>query len=275
MRLGVRSFAWLGPMALAAPLAIAATASGCLPASLGRATSGSAVEPPEAAQPPPGAAPSEGFLPEPERMTAPKDLYPFDKAWVKPGRDFTRYHELRVAPVTLAYLKPLAADAEANLSPREQREAAIQLALYVDESFIKAIVNDQSGRLEIIDHANPNTIIVEVALTELTPSRVTAGAAASATPILSTPGAAAGLQAAQRESIGMETRLRDGANGEIVGMLSDRRIARAAPLNSTALQKWDFANEIVDDWAEEIVAVIEARPGEKVKGGSTFRLKAR
>ncbi|HYB90754.1 MAG TPA: DUF3313 family protein [Candidatus Binataceae bacterium] len=275
MRLRVRAFALTFPMALVVLVPLAAIASGCLSASVTPVTPERATAPNEAIEPP-AAAPrpaSEGFLPEPERMSALKDVYPFDKAWVKPDADFARYRGLRIAPVTIAYLTPIEAGSPPPPAAEEQHEAAVELALYINRSFTKAILNDQSGRLRIVEQLTPNTIIAEVAIVELWPSRAGVPAAASATPRV--PSAEPESKAPQRGSIGMEARLRDGATGEIIGMFSDRRSARVLPLSTTGAEKWSFANEIIDDWTEEIVAAIEARPGEKPKGGATQAFKER
>lgn len=213
-----------------------------------------------------------GFLPDASRMKAGGQHYPFKLAWVDANTDFAKYSELYVAPVSTQHLAVLTLAESVNLAAGEQEDAAEKVAAYVPDAFDRAIAHDRVKQVARVDAPSPRAIVVEMAIIELVPGRVAAGAAALAMPALRAPAAAIGSKVAGRGEIAMQTRLRDGATGEIVAMFEDERASKVALVNLTALTPYGFADEIVNDWAAEIIAVIEATPGEDIPAPSRFKL---
>jgi hypothetical protein len=70
----------------------------------------------------------------------------------------------------------------------------------------------------------------------------------------------------------MEGRIRDGGSGEIIGMFQDRQNPPQAILDVKSLTWWAPAKQIIDNWAQTLVAVANRPPGAIVKPAPAFEL---
>lgn len=197
-----------------------------------------------------------GFLPDPARMTAEK-RYPFELSWVQPGTDFMTYSAVMLAPVSLEYLAPLT-PAPGEITPPDNKRPGVDAAVFAGEAFERAVQDDPSRRLMLATKAEPEILVIEMALTKLTPNLQSATADAFGVPASSS--AATALQreanANARGTIGMELKIRDGKTNQIIAIFRDTRRAPAPSGDERITPGYGFANQIIRDWMRQTVAIL-------------------
>jgi len=209
-------------------------------------------QPPEAA-----IAAGTGFLPDPARMMA-DSRYPFHQSWVQPGADFKNYTEVMLAPISLEYLAP--PTTASGGTPQDNRHASVDAAVFAGEAFTQAVQDDPSRRFTIVTHVDAKTIVVEMAIVELTPSVRPSSADAFGIP--TTTSASSALQREAnlngRGTIAMQLKLRDGKTNQVIAIFADARRADAPSGDEKITPGYAFANQIVGDWMRQIVAMLNS-----------------
>jgi hypothetical protein len=218
------------------------------------------------------AKPSEGagFVPM-SQMSSREDL-PFQKVWVKSGVDWKAYKNLYIAKVNTAYLM------NSNWWQQSVRSADMQkdvdeVAAYMREAFEKAFAADPNNRFKIVNTPTPDSLTLELAMTELVPSHVVMEALSLVAPY----GSGVAVQAAAKESdakctVAFEAKILASADKQVLAMAADREQGKFAPINLNALTWYGEAHVIIDEWAGQFVQIANRRPGEAVKDSSPFTL---
>jgi Protein of unknown function (DUF3313) len=211
-------------------------------------------EPGEPAPPPLVAAPPSAFFAHPQLLEARAGV-PFQKVWIKPGADLGRFDQLAVAPVSLAYLQPMAASAADGLSPSDQKGPALDAAVHINDAIAGALRRDPIRHFHLIDSPLSGSLVLEVAIVQLDPvglNRAVPASSARSEALVS----AAERSAAGSGVIGLDARITDGPSGETLAMFSARRgAAEAAPGD-----RWGFVNGAIDGWARDLIATLDSQP---------------
>ncbi|MGB6554368.1 MAG: DUF3313 family protein [Candidatus Binataceae bacterium] len=210
----------------------------------------------ETQQPPEAAiAAGTGFLPDPARMTT-DSRYPFRQSWVQPGVDFKNYTEVMLAPISLEHLAPPPANSGATAE--DNRHASVDAAVFAGDAFIQAVHDDPSRRFSIVTQADAKTIVVEMALVELTPSVQPSSADAFGIPTSSSASSALQREANLngRGTVAMELKLRDGKTNQVIAIFADARRAKAPPGDQKLTPGYGFANQIAGLWMRQTVAML-------------------
>ncbi|NDY55468.1 DUF3313 domain-containing protein [Desulfovibrio sulfodismutans] len=218
------------------------------------------------------AKPSEGagFVPM-SQMSSREDL-PFQKVWVKSGVDWKAYNKLYIAKVNTAYLMNSSWWQQSVRSADMQKDVS-QVAAYMREAFQKAFAADPQNRFKIVDAPTPDSLTLELAMTELVPSHVVMEALSLVAPY----GSGVAVQAAAKESdakctVAFEAKILASADKQVLAMAADREQGKFAPINLNALTWYGEAHVIIDEWAGQFVQIANRRPGEAVKDSSPFTL---
>jgi len=228
-------------------------------------------------------APDSGFLQDPKRMKA-ENAVPFNRMYVNPQFEHKTFTEIYVGPVNTNYVMAenlWEQAAVANVSKEGVKKNVELMADYLRNAFIKELKNDPKKRYEVVDKPGPNTLILEMAIVQLVPSKSELQAL-SLVPVgfygpIGTGVMVGGSLISHSEDqgkgvIAMEARTRDGASGDIVCMFADREHPPTAILDLKALLWWEPAKPICDAWARQFVA-LETRPsGTKIKEIPNFQL---
>jgi Protein of unknown function (DUF3313) len=254
-------FSWQGLAALAGALALSACAAGCglIETELGAPLPGQLVpmtHAPGEYVAPPAPAPAAKFFSEPQ-LLAHHPGFPFAQMWIKPGADLAKYTQLMVAPVSLAYLQPLAPHQGQPVTQKDQSDAALDLAVHANDSIAQAVARDVTHRLTVADSAGPNVLELQLAIVELEPNLATRAAAAGAQPAVATH-VQTPAQTAGQGNIAIEAKLADSVTHETVAMIYDRRIASLATAGPANPSMWAFAQPTMDEWGQQIVALVDA-----------------
>lgn len=209
-----------------------------------------------------------GFVDE-ARMTAPADL-PFQKAWIDPSVDWERYRRIRIAPVDTSHLSEMEWAKQVD-KQEKLREDAGKLAAYAQEIFQRAFREDPRHRFEVVDQATDGTVVFELALVEVIPSKIALNTLCYA-PFLGTAVRIfRGMK--HRSTVAFEARLRDAVTGAVIAQFADREAEKAAVINVKDVTWYGHAESILAEWARQFVRVFNREPGEAVKDSQPFTLK--
>lgn len=211
-----------------------------------------------------------GYVPMQQLAKNPK--LPFDKAWIQPGVDWQRYRTIYIAPVNTDYL--IRANWwQESIRADQIRQDVQNMAIFMRTQFITAFQNDPHRRLRVVMSPEKGSLTLEMAITELVPSKVLLNVVKVAGPYGSGLAAGALERGAEAQStVAFEARIKDIDTGQTVAMFADRQYATVRPIDLKGFTWYGNAEEIVKDWAEESVAIANWRPGESIKPASTFSL---
>lgn len=218
-------------------------------------------------------APDAGFLEEPEKMTK-QERYPFHRAYWNKQFDPKRYTELLVRPVDTWHMLEQNFWQEANIRNDQLVRDAFVIANEIQLEIEKAARNDPKKRFTLVQKAGPKTLVLEMALVELVPNKVSMGALGLASlGISGGAGVAAGaVGGSGKGTIAFEARIRDGATDKVIGMFADREEGATAPVDIGALTWYNHAHTIIKDWAEQLIELANTPEDHIVKDSSPFTL---
>lgn len=203
------------------------------------------------------------------RMTAPADL-PFHQAWMDPSVDWKHYRRIRIAEVNTGHL-PKMEWARQTGRQEKVREDAQKLAHYAQETFERAFGEDPNHRFEVAEQPDGETVILELALVEVIPSKVALNTLCYAPFVGTAARIFRGWK--HRSSVAFEARMLDGATGAVVAEFADWEAEKAAPLNVKDVTWYGHAESIIAEWAGQFVRIVNRKPGETVRDSKPFTLK--
>lgn len=196
-------------------------------------------------------APPAGFVDDPAQMTE-RDGVPFQRAWVKPGTDWTRFQNLAIARVDTDHLLTV------RVFPRgDTRSLANTLAAYFERKLVAGFQADPNRRFTVVSAAGPATLLLELALVEVVPALE--------------PGNLNRIQG--RASAAFEARLRDATTGEVVATIADRTTEREFTLVRSVETETPVLRSIIDGWAKRFVSLTR-RPADHAKDEAPHDLRA-
>jgi Protein of unknown function (DUF3313) len=218
------------------------------------------------------AAPSTGAGFVPMDQMAPRADLPFQKVWFKKDVDFTRYKSIYVPPVNTKYLL------ESNWWQQNFRQGEMQadlamMAQYMQDEFKTAFANDPSRRYQVVEAPQKDSLILELALTELVPTNVALSVLEYAP-----YGGGTAVRVMERatgaeSTVAFEAKMKDSATGDILAMFADRQVKKIRIIDFKAFTWYAHGREIIREWAEQFVKLANQRPGEVIEGSSAFTLK--
>ena len=219
-----------------------------------------------------GPAKSAGFV-DASLMGHDKTL-PFQKYWQKPGLDKAKYTKIYIAPVNTAYMLKMTDWQKGDRKEQFTADVAM-IAKYTETAMKKAYTDDPKHRYTVVDSPtkDPDTLIFEMALIEIVPSKVVLNALGY-TPFFIGMGITAVRGIAQDEStVAFEARILDASTGETVIMLADREAEQKAIATVRGLTWYSHAQFIISQWASQFVQMANQKPGEVIKETDPFTLQ--
>src|SRR4051812_45241714 len=179
-------------------------------------------------------APDAGFLQDPTLMKAEKGI-PYNRIWVNPKYKDRTYNEIYVAPVNTNYVMAQSTWESATVAMSNKVDVKKNVAMLADyhrNAYITACKKDPKKHFAVVDKPGANSLILEMAIVQLVPSK----AELQALGLVPIPFMGLGVAAVQygasaasnsedqgKGVIAMEARLRDGTTGEVVSMFADRQ----------------------------------------------------
>ncbi len=222
-------------------------------------------------------APNTGFVAGSQLSGNPKHAKFLQRTWVSPKCAHASFQQhfdaIYVASVNTSYLEQ-----QSWWKNQNSREAmhllqadTEKLAVHMRRQFTQELVNYPGNHYRIATAPGPRTLVVELAIVELVPSKAFWNTGATAAGFV-VPGASM-LGALGSGSIAMEGRLKDGATGEVIAMFADRRQDQVAPINLRSMTWYGGAERNIDIWAQEGAEFLNLPQGSVVHRKSRLTLK--
>lgn len=198
-----------------------------------------------------------------------------DEVWVAPEYRGKATHEsfskIYFAPVATGNLKRQGWWASQSAIKQNQLEAdARKLALQFQRSLNQAALYDPGLRMTVVNTPGPDTVIVEMAITELTPAKAYWNTAATAAGFV-VPGAGL-LSVAGSGSIAIEGRARDADTGKVVATFRNRMKDQMALVNINSYTWYGGSEKNLNEVAVKIARVINSERGTVVSKSSPITL---
>lgn len=215
-------------------------------------------------------AQSTAFLPAETPLTKAADL-PFQRTWRKPDVDWSYYTHIYVAPVNTDHLIAMTKWQRAGRGHKMAQDAQ-ELAAYTQHALQEAFRKRTQSRLILVEEPSAeHGLILEFALTEIVPSKVSLNALGYA-PFA---GAAARLlrSGTSRSTVAFEARVRDAATHDVIALFADREAEQMAIINVQDFTWYGHAKGIVKDWSGQLAQVLEHPDRVVVKDTKPFTLK--
>jgi hypothetical protein len=223
-------------------------------------------------------APTSGFISDPALMARDTSL-PFQRTYWNRKYDPKEFTEIMIAPVNTQYVMAQNFWEKANvtgISPDQVKKDIQSLADYTQQSVTRAFADDPRHRFKVVQTAGPQTFILELALTQVVPSKAALNAIGYVTWVPTMIEVAGSTVTDSQDTgkgvVAIEGRIRNGGNGEIIGMFQDRQNPPTAIVDLKAVTWWAPAKQIVDNWSNQLVAVANRPPGGVVKTAPAFQL---
>lgn len=180
-------------------------------------------------------APASDFLKATGAETSGKiSRLPFDHSWRSTSSDPTQYKYIVVKPVSITWLrKDEWAESKSEFVPDEKKylKSSRELASYWTKSLKKAFSSPICSYYITDSSAQPGTLLLEVALTEVD----------------------FGIPPAGLGSMAFEARVKDAATGKYIATAADRRatISKVADFNKDTYTRAD--KEMIDQWSQQLM----------------------
>jgi len=209
-----------------------------------------------------------GFVEEPEMMKE-CEFLPFHRAWKDGKINFKKYDKIMVAPIfTEAQLdKSWLEKSNMYYYLGSGDKDLAKFADYTTEALKKAVEEDE--KFSLVEKPDSQTVILELALVKVVPGKpVIAGIGniGNFTPIgfMLSPikmTAHGTMDSPFRSSVAIEGRIRDGETKKVIATFADRRKQRTAFFNLKDFSSYGNPKQLVNEWAEQIIEVLNSNMG--------------
>lgn len=203
------------------------------------------------------------FFGQTDGLQAVPEIEATHQMWAKTDFNWNKFKKIHIAPVNTQFLSQRTA--WQKMSFAEFNASGVQaMADFVRQAFVDA-QRDNRGKypLAVVDRPDRETVVIEMAITELVPTKNW----------LNLMTLAAVGYSFDKGVIAIEGRLRDGPGGEIIGKFADRETGKDNILNLKDLGLSAHARAIIREWAQQSVAIVNAEEGEAVQDSSGFEWK--
>lgn len=200
-----------------------------------------------------------------------------DEVWVSPAMrgkaPHERFSKVYFAPVSSSNLQKQGWWSSQSAIKQDQLLVdARKLAWSFNQSLATAARNDPARRLTVVNQPGPDTLTVEMAITELVPAKAYWNSAATTAGFV-IPGAGL-LGAAGAGSIAIEGRLRDGNNNEVIATFRDQMKDKMAVVNVDSYTWYGGSEANLKELATKTARVINANANEVVTESAPIKLMA-
>jgi uncharacterized protein DUF3313 len=224
-------------------------------------------------------APDSGFLENAEEMKENRERAPFNRVWVDPAFSASNYQSILVAPVNTDYALKESTWAKTNVRRLVTKDIKQDFAMISGEFHgivVQRFTDSKQNRFAIVDAPTDDTMILELAITQLVPGKAFLGTIGLASWAAPAPvGVPVGMAAAYAQSgwMAIEGRVRDMKTGKVMAMFADREQSKTRVIDLEALTWYGNARESMSDWADQLVLLANTPKDVKVDDSSAFTLK--
>ena len=206
------------------------------------------------------AAPDAGFLDKPQLLQQ-NDKLPFDDTWLKSDVNLLGYKKVYVAPVDTTHLLKLSWWERAAIAPGDQQQWAKDLAQYYRDKMVAQFSDDDPNNYQVVDTPDDETLIMELAIVEVVPTKVWLNAIGYAT-----------IGALDQGATAFEGRFRDRKTKEVIAEFKDREFGQLDLVSVRDLE-WDgHSRHTIRAWSDDLEQICYLQPGQAIAPVSTVTL---
>jgi hypothetical protein len=220
-------------------------------------------------------APPSGFIDQPEKMVEMRHHAPFHSLWFK-NRDWFdktrgKYKSIYFKPITTKFVLDRGWWSSLNSVDREQYQKDLEeIARFGTEAFREAFRNDPQRRHAVVDVPDKETIVYEIALTELIATKAHINAAGTALGAV-VPGGGL-IKSAAKGSVAIEVKVIDGESNELIIAWADREQDQSSLFSFSDFVWYAHARKSFSTWAEQLVTLHNVTTNDLVEDSLPFTL---
>ncbi|MGV3664112.1 MAG: DUF3313 family protein [Prosthecobacter sp.] len=229
------------------------------------------------------------FFEQPELARDGRRQFGFQKVWTTPDRQVEKAgltkKKLHIAPVTLAYLRPVSkglARRDIAIGGLKRHERGVAARLH--KEFTRAFQQSPAPYYQLTDRPGKDTVVLQLALTELSPTSAKGNALTTAvkfvlTPLLAPLTSLGGFFT--KGNIAIEGKMLAPMPGKASGksppyrpffQFADKEADKLTLFSFRDYQSYAHAADTMEDWAVHFEEMTRARKGEKVRDSTSVTL---
>ncbi|WP_395718009.1 DUF3313 family protein [Prosthecobacter sp.] len=201
---------------------------------------------------------------------------PFQKVWTTPDRqvlaDGMKMRKLFIAPVTLAYLRPVKKALAGQEMAWGVRRQEVDVARRLREEFVAAFRRSPSPYYRLADKPGRDTLTLQLALIELQPTSPKGNAAMTVLKFVVTPFAAFG-RFFTKGNIAIEGKVLVSRSGRAYFQFADNEEDKLTFINTRDFQPYGHAVNSMRDWALQFELMTRSPRGWRVRDSSAVTLR--
>ncbi len=176
---------------------------------------------------------------------------------------------IHIAPVNLDHLRPMSRPlSKIEVSEKSRQKNVRKLAGYFHESLTQAFRNAPEERREVIDPADKNSLVLELAIVEFNPNPIFGGLMRKGINILLWPGAETAVSHKLKGNMAIEGRLKDQRTGKVLYEFADAEQNRSGIiLYVHDYTTYTYFRKACREWSKQIEEVIRTEAAAAVKDG--------
>ena len=197
---------------------------------------------------------------------------PFEHAWLAPSRAERVHHSVYIKPVRTDMLSPDEWKRSRGLAVTSKEEfdkTAAVLARYFRIRLLGELNKVPNPRFEIVDQPRDDSVVVELALTELVLSEPVVRGLGLAAPV---PGVDVALSTISDPHVAFAARATDSTGKKLLATIADRRFPPVRVIDLNKLRATSSAREIVSQWSRELAETIQTDELTPVERSSWYSL---
>lgn len=218
-----------------------------------------------------------GFLPRPSFVQENQNRAPFNAFWEKDAEEFSKLrkekNKIYIASIDTSVVeKQIKAAEKVETIATDRVEEAETLASYFQNVLKLKFKNHTPEKLKILEEANKDALKLQLALTEIVPTDPGINIIGTVAGLLVPGGGLIGRFGSG--SIAMEGYISQVATPQDILEMEfrDREGQKTRPFSVKNYQKYAHLREIIDEWAEQIVAIYFSQPDETIDDSSAVSL---
>lgn len=201
---------------------------------------------------------------------------PFQKVWTTPDRQVLaegmKQRKLFIAPVTLAYLRPVKKTLAGQELAWGVRRQEAEVARRLREEFVAAFRQSPRPLYRLADKPGADTLTLQLALIELQPTSPKGNAAMTVLKFVVTPFAALG-RFFTKGNIAIEGKVLVSKTGRAYFQFADNEQDKLTFINMRDFQPYGHAVNTMREWAVQFEAMTRTPRGWRVKDSNVLTLR--
>ncbi len=216
-------------------------------------------------------APQTSFLDGNFKLVEQSPKFPFWMMWIDKTVDLKKYKKIMIPRVDINHLMEIPGwdNLDARSIGGDVKKDSEDVASYMDFSFRNAVVFDPRHRFVLVDNPGPDTLKLELAIVQLTPSKAELNVVENVIGIVIWP--VAFLTVFNSGTTAFEGVLKDSQTGKPVCAFADREKDEAAIFNIPGFTYYGNARYFTDRWSRQFVDMMNAEDYHELK--TDFPLK--